>query len=132
VALRFRGASPDALAPERRLPGRFNYLIGKDRFAWQTGLPTYGVLVYRGLWPGRRHSTEASARRQPENQPQPSDVTAQTKATLTVTALPPPVPVGPPLAGLRHEAPYERADKGRPRPHRATVDSERNFAQGSS
>ena len=28
--------------------------------------------------PGRRHSTEESARRQPENQPQRSDVTAQT------------------------------------------------------
>jgi hypothetical protein len=37
--------------------------------------------------PGRRQSTEESARRQPENQPQRSDVTAQTRATLTVRAL---------------------------------------------
>jgi hypothetical protein len=37
--------------------------------------------------PARRHSTEESARRQPENQPQRSDVTAQTQPTLTVTAL---------------------------------------------
>jgi hypothetical protein len=37
--------------------------------------------------PGRRHSTLESARRQPENQPPRSDVTAQTTATLTVRAL---------------------------------------------
>jgi hypothetical protein len=33
--------------------------------------------------PGERRSTLESARREPENQPQPSDVTAQTQATLT-------------------------------------------------
>src|SRR3712207_434651 len=38
--------------------------------------------------PDRRRSTEESARRQPENQPQRSDVTAKTGASLTVTALP--------------------------------------------
>jgi hypothetical protein len=35
--------------------------------------------------PGRRHRRLESARRQPENQPQRPDVTAHTRATLTVT-----------------------------------------------
>jgi hypothetical protein len=45
-----------------------------------------GDITFPGQ-PGRRHSTLESARRQPENQPRWSDVTAATEATLTVTAL---------------------------------------------
>ena len=37
--------------------------------------------------PGRRHRRLESARRQPENQPQRPDVTAQTRATLPVTGV---------------------------------------------
>src|SRR5215204_1189480 len=37
--------------------------------------------------PASRHSSLESARRQPENQPQPSDVTAQTRAIFPVTAV---------------------------------------------
>src|SRR5215204_7644204 len=37
--------------------------------------------------PASRHSSLESARRQPENQPQPSDVTAQTRAIFPVTGV---------------------------------------------
>jgi hypothetical protein len=37
--------------------------------------------------PASRHSSLESARRQPENQPPPSDVTAQTRAILPVTGV---------------------------------------------
>src|SRR5215213_3583397 len=37
--------------------------------------------------PASRHSSLESARRQPENQPQPSDVTAQTRAIVPVTGV---------------------------------------------
>lgn len=35
-----------------RLPGVANYLIGRDRRSWHTGVPTYGEVVYRRAWPG--------------------------------------------------------------------------------
>jgi hypothetical protein len=41
----------------------------------------------RPVRPGTRHRRLESARRQPENQPQRSDVTAQTRATLPVTGV---------------------------------------------
>ena len=52
VALRFVGASPAAtLTGSDRLPGTVNYLVG-PRSAWRTGIPTYGAVVYGGVWPG--------------------------------------------------------------------------------
>lgn len=51
--LHFMGASPEAHLEAASLqPGRVNYLTGSDPSAWQRGLPTYGGVVYRDLWPG--------------------------------------------------------------------------------
>jgi hypothetical protein len=52
LALRFLGASPAAIEGRRPGPGRVNYLLGNDPAKWRTGLPTYGQVVYRNLWPG--------------------------------------------------------------------------------
>jgi hypothetical protein len=53
LELRFLGASSGAsLRPAQRGPGTVNYLEGDDPNRWQTGLPTYDRLAYRGLWPG--------------------------------------------------------------------------------
>src|SRR5436190_1685275 len=51
--LRFLGTTGNAL-PEGELqhPGKVNYFIGDDRTKWRTGLPSYGRVVYRNLWPG--------------------------------------------------------------------------------
>jgi hypothetical protein len=50
LELRFRGANPGAkLEARREGAARVNYLSGSQRRA---GLPTYGELVYRELWPG--------------------------------------------------------------------------------
>ena len=51
--MRFLGAAPDAqLQGESPLPGRVSYLRGADPAGWQTDLPTYGGLVYSGLYAG--------------------------------------------------------------------------------
>jgi Ca2+-binding RTX toxin-like protein len=42
-------ARPQALGP---LPGKVNYLIGDDRAAWRTGIPTFARVRYAGVWPG--------------------------------------------------------------------------------
>jgi uncharacterized protein (DUF2141 family) len=53
LALRFLGANPDvAISGAARKQGVVNYLIGDDPSRWQTGLPTFGEVVYRDLWPG--------------------------------------------------------------------------------
>ena len=53
LALRFVDADPGVvIVPEREARGRVNYLLGSDPAKWKTGLPTYGGLVYRELWPG--------------------------------------------------------------------------------
>ena len=44
-------AYPEMVA-ERSLPGRINYLIGKDPARWHTDLPTYAQVRYRDLFPG--------------------------------------------------------------------------------
>ena len=44
-------AHPEMVA-ERPLPGRINYLIGRDPANWHTDLPTYGQVRYRDLFPG--------------------------------------------------------------------------------
>jgi hypothetical protein len=44
-------ARPEMVA-ERPLPGRINYLIGRDPGRWHTDLPTYGQVRYRDLFPG--------------------------------------------------------------------------------
>lgn len=52
VSLRFVHANPGVqLEARSKLPGKVNYLIGRDPSNWRTGLPTYRELVYRNLWP---------------------------------------------------------------------------------
>src|ERR1051326_6583961 len=53
LGLGFLGARA-AAAPEgqAKLPGTVNYLIGSDPAKWHTGLPTFGRIAYRNLWPG--------------------------------------------------------------------------------
>jgi hypothetical protein len=63
VRLRFVGASPaPALDAVGRRPGVVNLLRG-DSTRWRTGLPTYGGVRYRRLYPGvdARHDTAAAA-----------------------------------------------------------------------
>jgi hypothetical protein len=53
LRLRFLGADPAATVAGARLgPGKVNYLLGNDPSKWHSGLPTYGEVVYRDLWPG--------------------------------------------------------------------------------
>ncbi|HEV8597658.1 MAG TPA: SBBP repeat-containing protein [Candidatus Dormibacteraeota bacterium] len=53
LGLGFLGANPaPAIEGTDPLAGKVNYFLGDDPSAWKTGLPTYGELVYRGLWPG--------------------------------------------------------------------------------
>lgn len=53
VRLEFLGARPTtALRGEGRLPGVANFYVGSDPAGWHEGLPTYGEIVYTGLYPG--------------------------------------------------------------------------------
>ena len=53
LAVGFPGAARNpAVVGAARLPGRVNYLLGKDPSGWLRGLPTYARVRYRGLWPG--------------------------------------------------------------------------------
>jgi Beta-propeller repeat len=53
IGLRFLGAEAGLrLTAGERLPGIVNYLRGNDPAAWQTRVPTFGAVVYRGAWPG--------------------------------------------------------------------------------
>jgi hypothetical protein len=52
VRMEFEGANPRRrLEGGERLPGRVNFLRG-DPTEWRTGIPTYGSVVYRELYPG--------------------------------------------------------------------------------
>ncbi|MDO8586521.1 MAG: SBBP repeat-containing protein [Armatimonadota bacterium] len=35
-----------------QLPGKLNYLIGSQPLTWKTNVPTFGGVIYRGVWPG--------------------------------------------------------------------------------
>ncbi|HYO49710.1 MAG TPA: SBBP repeat-containing protein [Chloroflexia bacterium] len=53
LRLQFIGASPQvALTGEAILPARVSYLLGDDPSRWHTGLPTYGGITYKALYPG--------------------------------------------------------------------------------
>ncbi len=52
LSLTFAGADPTALVGRAQLPRRVNYLTGGDPSQWHTGIPTYGRVAYRQLWPG--------------------------------------------------------------------------------
>jgi beta-propeller repeat-containing protein len=53
LRLKWVGANsgPEIVA-ENPLPGRINYLIGRDPAQWHTGIPTYARVRYAGLFPG--------------------------------------------------------------------------------
>jgi uncharacterized repeat protein (TIGR01451 family) len=52
VHMAFEGANPQPLLEGReRLPGHVNFLQG-DKAQWRTGIPMYGSVVYRDLYPG--------------------------------------------------------------------------------
>ena len=52
VRLQFPGASPSVrIEGLGRLPGEANFLIGGEE-EWRLGVPLYGGVVYRGLYPG--------------------------------------------------------------------------------
>ena len=51
-AHRLAGARAGSPAAAARLPGVANYLLGRDRRRWRTGVPTYRQVVYRNAWPG--------------------------------------------------------------------------------
>jgi hypothetical protein len=40
------------IVPKEKLPGKVNYLLGRDRTKWHTGIPTYREIVYQELYPG--------------------------------------------------------------------------------
>ena len=40
------------VAGQEELPGKVNYLIGKDRSKWRTGISTYAKVAYQNLYPG--------------------------------------------------------------------------------
>lgn len=55
VAVRMQFVGADAQAPMTgldRLPGKVNYLLGSDPASWRTGIPTYGKVQYRDVYPG--------------------------------------------------------------------------------
>ena len=53
VSLRLAGADRSAaIVGARKLPGTTNYVVGPDRGSWKTGIPTYGAVHYRGVYPG--------------------------------------------------------------------------------
>src|SRR5262249_54875615 len=53
VRMLFLGANPTArVAGEQELPGRINYLIGRDSSQWKVGLSTFARVRVEGLYPG--------------------------------------------------------------------------------
>lgn len=53
VRLKLVNADPHAtVAGIGKLPGKSNYLIGKDRQRWLTGVPSYAQVQYRDIYPG--------------------------------------------------------------------------------
>lgn len=53
LRMKWMGADPNPqILAERPLPGKINYLIGRDPARWHTNLPTYAHVRYRQLYPG--------------------------------------------------------------------------------
>lgn len=52
VRLEFVNSRPAALVGEQELAGRVNFLLGDDPDTWRTGLPTFGAIRYREIYPG--------------------------------------------------------------------------------
>jgi hypothetical protein len=54
IRMKLLGSNPDAssLSGLDQLPGKVNYLIGKDPGKWRTNIPTYAKVTERGVYPG--------------------------------------------------------------------------------
>jgi hypothetical protein len=53
LGLRFLGANAKADPHgEAQLAGKVSYFVGSDPAKWRSGLPTFGRVGYRNLWPG--------------------------------------------------------------------------------
>lgn len=53
VRMHMRNANPNPqITTEGPLPGTTNYLLGKDRTRWITGVPAYAQVTYHGVYPG--------------------------------------------------------------------------------
>jgi len=53
LRMRLAGADANARAEAQgALPGRVNYFIGRDRSKWRADVPTYGSVLFRGVYPG--------------------------------------------------------------------------------
>jgi hypothetical protein len=52
IRMQFLGGHRSAGLPEGLLPGKVNYIIGKDPKKWDLGLPTYERVRYSNLYPG--------------------------------------------------------------------------------
>ncbi len=51
--IKFAGVDPRTkVTAESELGGKTNYLIGNDRSKWKTGIPNYGKIRYRQIYPG--------------------------------------------------------------------------------
>ena len=50
--MKFLRANPEAPIGLKRLPGNSNYFIGKDSRKWLTGVPQYGKVAFRRIYPG--------------------------------------------------------------------------------
>jgi hypothetical protein len=53
LAMQLSGANPEPqVTGNDALPGRVNYLRGKDPAHWHTQIPTYAKVAYEGIYPG--------------------------------------------------------------------------------
>lgn len=53
VRMRILGANPEAKpAAHERLPGKVNYLLGRNPKLWRTNIPTFAQVGYAGVYPG--------------------------------------------------------------------------------
>jgi hypothetical protein len=51
--MRPQGANPHpVIHASGALPGRVNYLLGRDRSQWHTNVPITRAVSYRGVYPG--------------------------------------------------------------------------------
>lgn len=53
VRMQLLGAQSGApITPAEPLPGRVNYILGRDRSSWKTDVPTFARVASRGVYPG--------------------------------------------------------------------------------
>ncbi|HKT10212.1 MAG TPA: SBBP repeat-containing protein, partial [Terriglobia bacterium] len=52
MKLQASSAQARALAGMDELPGKSNYLLGRDQSKWRTSIPTYGKVIERDVYPG--------------------------------------------------------------------------------